>query len=88
MAGSKISKNLPKRTTNTKAQERRHRSWTLGQARSKQRQEANQQRHKDNLKRIANGELTPWQAAKEKAKQRRAALKSTSKDVAKTRETP
>lgn len=79
MTGTKVSKKLPKRTTNTKAQERRHRSWTKGQEQKKARQAENERRHQDNLKRIANGELTPWQEAKAKAKQRKAALKTREK---------
>ncbi len=67
----KVKKKLPKRTLNTHKKETRHRSWLRCQDRKRMRQQENEAQHKANLERLAKGELTPWQVAKEKARQRR-----------------
>jgi len=64
----KISKGLPRRCSNTHLKEMRAKRWRAGQERKLLRQEIQNEAHKKNLKLIAKGELTPWQAAKAKAK--------------------
>lgn len=51
MAGTKIAKKLPKRTSNANSKARRARSWAAGQRRKAARNAAQEQRHNENLAR-------------------------------------
>lgn len=72
MPAQKVSKKLPKRAASTVLKERRHGRWLKQQERKRQRQAENEARHRANVKRHERGELTPWELAKQKAKERKA----------------
>lgn len=81
-AGQKVSKKLPKRVGNDKLKARRAASWLRSKDRKRKRQAAQEIRHKANLKRHENGELTPWEQAKAKAKARKAVIDTPKEEAA------
>lgn len=73
MAKSGISKSLPKRAASTRLKERRHASWLRGQERKRLRQAENEKRHRANVASRKRGELTPWELAKQRAREKKKA---------------
>jgi hypothetical protein len=73
--GQKLKKKLPKRVISLGLQARRARSWARGQERKKARNAAQEQRHRDNLARIAEGLPTVHEQKKLDAKVRKASSK-------------
>ena len=65
--------NKRKRRGNLMLQARRARSWARGKNASEKRAAANLARHRENMKNLAGGIPTPWQAAKGARQRRRAA---------------
>jgi len=60
-----------KRMSNDKLKAKRARSWARGQQRKKERREAQLLREQRNRELRAAGELTPWEQAKARAKERK-----------------
>lgn len=69
--GQKLKKKLPKRVLSTGLKARRARSWARGQERKKAKIAAQEQRHRANLDRVAEGLPTVHEQKKLDAKARK-----------------
>lgn len=76
MAGQGNTKGNPAshRMSNPRLKTRREQSWRNGQARKTARREAQEERHRENVRRHQRGELTPWEQSKAERATRRAGI--------------
>lgn len=77
----KAAKGLPKRSGNQNLKARRAASWARTQLKKRKRQELQEVAHKRNRSLRQEGKLTPWQAAKQRAQEKKAKLRKVKETV-------